>query len=81
MNDSQIIQPPATNRAALDPTEFGLAFGKSKSWAYHMIYSGKIRTIQGLGSIMIPVSEIERITSQACEHRKTQPKRKKKAQP
>ncbi len=61
------VPPTNTVRAALDPTEFGHKFGRSKSWSYRMIYTGKVRTIQGLGATFIPVSEVERLTSEATE--------------
>jgi hypothetical protein len=66
--------PPAVTRAALDPTEFGKVFGKSRSWTYRMIYTGKIRTIQGLGATLIPVSEIDRLLSKASEEYAIKPK-------
>jgi len=79
MNDSKSKRrktdlPSNVDRVALSPTEFGAAFGKSRSWAYRMIYDGKIRTIQGLGSVMIPSSELERLTSQASEDYQAQAK-------
>jgi hypothetical protein len=72
------VPPTNTVRAALDPTEFGLAFGKSKSWTYRMIYTGKIRTITGLGATLIPVSEVERLTSEATEEYQPQTQRGRK---
>jgi hypothetical protein len=65
--------PPAVTRAALDPTEFGKVFGKSKSWTYRMIYTG-LRTIQGLGATLIPVSEIDRLLSSASDEYAIKPK-------
>jgi hypothetical protein len=72
------VPPTSTIRAALDPTEFGHAFGKSKSWTYRMIYMGKLRTITGLGATLIPVSEVERLTSSATEDYQPQTQRGRK---
>jgi hypothetical protein len=66
------------DRAVLSPEEFGDVFGKSKSWTYRMIYSGKIRTIHGLGYIMVPASEIARLTGEASAEYVPQTKRGRK---
>jgi hypothetical protein len=60
--------PTATQpaiRAALSPREFAASFGKHASWAYRLLYSGKIHAITELGRILIPASELERVLSLA----------------
>jgi helix-turn-helix protein len=63
-----------TVRAALSPREFAASFGKHASWAYRLLYSGKINAITELGRILIPASELERVLSLA-EPYNPQPKR------
>jgi hypothetical protein len=60
--------PTATEpaiRAALSPREFAASFAKHASWAYRLLYSGKIHAITELGRILIPASELERVLSLA----------------
>ena len=39
--------------------------GKHPSWAYRLLYSGKIHAITDLGRILIPATELERVLSAA----------------
>jgi hypothetical protein len=52
-------------KLAYTPKEFSALFGREKTWAYRLLYAGKINAISGYGSIMIPASEAARITSDA----------------
>ena len=52
-------------RAALSPREFAASFGKHASWAYRLLYSGKIHAITELGRILIPATELDRVLSAA----------------
>ena len=52
-------------RAALSPREFAASFGKHASWAYRLLYSGKIHAITELGRILIPASELGRVLNRA----------------
>jgi hypothetical protein len=54
-----------TNRAAYSPAEFAATCGRHPSWAYRLLYGGKIRALTDLGRILIPVSELERVLSLA----------------
>jgi outer membrane lipopolysaccharide assembly protein LptE/RlpB len=54
-------------RAALLPEEFAAFFGRSKAWAYSMIYKGKVQTIKPLGEVMIPQSELTRLSKMPSE--------------
>jgi len=57
------IQPAI--RAALSPREFAASFGKHASWAYRLLYSGKIHAITELGRLLIPATELERVLNLA----------------
>jgi Helix-turn-helix domain len=52
-------------RAAYSPAEFAATCGRHPSWAYRLLYGGKIRAITELGRILIPASELERVLSLA----------------
>jgi hypothetical protein len=64
-----------TIRAALSPREFAASCGKHPSWAYRLLYAGKIQAITHFGRILIPTSELERVVA-AAERYNPQPKRK-----
>jgi hypothetical protein len=61
------------SRAALSPREFAASFGKHSSWAYRLLYSGKINAITEFGRILIPVAELKRVAATA-ERYNPQPK-------
>jgi hypothetical protein len=71
-------QNQITNRAAYSPAEFAASCGRHPSWAYRLLYSGKIRAVTELGRILIPASELERVLSLAQPY---DPKPKPKAEP
>jgi helix-turn-helix protein len=52
-------------RVAYSPAEFAAACGRHPSWAYRLLYGGKIRAITELGRLLIPASELQRILSLA----------------
>ena len=56
------------------PAEFADLFGKSQSWAYRQLYSGRIDGITGHGRVMIPASEAEKILSSAGRYLGAAPK-------
>jgi hypothetical protein len=58
-------QSEKTGRAAYSPAEFAAAFGKHATWAYRLLYAGKINAITEFGRILIPYSERDRILSGA----------------
>ena len=49
------------NRAAYSPAEFAASCGRHPSWAYRLLYGGKIRAVTELGGILIPASELQRV--------------------
>jgi helix-turn-helix protein len=52
-------------RAAYSPAEFAATCGRHPSWAYRLLYGGKIHAITQLGRILIPAAELERVLSLA----------------
>jgi hypothetical protein len=75
MANQQVMTPagavnPAksTKRAAYSPTEFAASCGRHPSWAYRLLYGGKIRALTDLGRILIPASELERVLSGAAPY-------------
>lgn len=57
--------PPA--RIAYDFEEFAQLFGRERGWTYRQVKAGKVRAITGFGKMMIPVSEVERITAEVLQ--------------
>ena len=56
---------PAFNRVAFSPGEFAKLFGKSQTWGYRQIYSGKVKAITEHGRILIPAAEVDAILKTA----------------
>jgi hypothetical protein len=56
------------NRAAYSPAEFAALCGRHPSWAYRLLYGGKVNALTDLGRILIPASELERILSGAAPY-------------
>ena len=52
-------------RIAYTPAEFAALFGREKSWTYRQIYSGRLKTIKGMGGQLIPAAEADRIVDGA----------------
>jgi hypothetical protein len=57
-----------TKRAAYSPAEFAATCGRHPSWAYRLLYGGKVRALTDLGRILIPASELERVLSCAAPY-------------
>ena len=55
----------ADTRIGFSVTEFAALFGRKKDWGYKVIYAGKVKVIDGLGGILVPTSEIQRIKKSA----------------
>jgi hypothetical protein len=69
-----------TKRAAYSPAEFAASCGRHPSWAYRLLYAGKVRAITELGRILIPASELERVLSLAQPYN-PKPKRNPESTP
>ena len=65
------------SRAAYSPAEFAATCGRHASWAYRLLYGGKIRAVTELGRILIPAAELERVLNSAQPY---DPKPKAKSQ-
>jgi len=70
------------NRAAYSPAEFAASCGRHPTWAYRLLYGGKIRAITELGRILIPAAELERVLSLAQPYNpKPKPKPEQEPEP
>jgi hypothetical protein len=58
----------STRREAYSPAEFAVKFGRNPSWAYRLLYRGKVKALPDLGRILIPASELERVLSSAAPY-------------
>jgi len=66
-----------SERLSFSPKEFGQANGKSATWGYRQVYSGKVKVISDCGRLLIPRSEVDRFLARAAEY---DPKPKRKAE-
>src|ERR1051325_10275686 len=66
---------PLTERLGYSPAEFAASCGRHPSWAYRLLYGGKIRAVTQLGRILIPATELQRVLSLAQRY---DPQRKPK---
>ena len=69
---------PPLERVAFSPGEFAALFGKSQTWGYRQIYSGKVKAITEHGRILIPAAEVEAILQTAGIYNGLKPKAAKK---
>ena len=65
-----------TYRVAYSTAEFAASFGRDPSWAYRLLYGGKIRAVTELGRILIPASELGRVMASAESYNPKQRKSK-----
>lgn len=63
----------SSDRAAYSPAEFAASCGKHPTWAYRLLYSGKVRAVTDLGRILIPASELDRVLGCAGPYNRKQP--------
>ena len=68
--------PP--ERFAYSPTEFAAACGRHASWAYRLLYKGRLKALTTTGRLLIPASEIERLMGTATPY-DPKPKTRKEA--
>lgn len=57
-----LVEKKTPDRVAYDFDEFAKLFGRDRSWTYRIAKAQKLKVITGYGKMMIPVSEVERIT-------------------
>ena len=63
-------------RAAYSPSEFAAACGRHATYAYRLLYAGKIKAVSSLGRLLIPASELSRVMATA-ERYNPKPKKRK----
>jgi hypothetical protein len=66
----------STKREGYSPAEFAIKFGRNPSWAYRLLYRGKVKALPDLGRILIPASELERVLATAAPYN-PQPRKSK----
>jgi hypothetical protein len=59
---------PLTERLGYSPAEFAALYGRHPSWAYRLLYGGKVKALTDLGRILIPASELERVLATAAPY-------------
>ncbi len=69
---------PVSDRQAFSPTEFAALLGRSPTYGYRLLYSGKVKGINTLGRIMVPAEELRRLMATAETYNPT-PRRPKAA--
>jgi hypothetical protein len=57
-----------SERLGFSPKEFGEANGRSATWAYRQVYSGKVNVISDCGRMLIPRSEVDRFLARAAAY-------------
>jgi hypothetical protein len=67
-NEKQTRQIIAFPRAAYPMRGFAALFGKEKTWAYRMMYAGKLKVSVIGGEFMVPHSEVERLLAEATTY-------------
>jgi hypothetical protein len=50
---------PLTQRFGYSVAEFASLFGRSPTWAYRLIYKGRLKPISDCGRLLIPQSEVD----------------------
>ena len=65
-NRSRKKRASSAERVAFTPGEFAAGFGRSETWGYRQLYSGRVKAIQISGRLLIPKSEIDRLLAEAA---------------
>jgi hypothetical protein len=60
--------PSLDQRAAYSFEEFASLFGKKKNWTYRLVWKGKLKVIKPLGEMLVPRSEVDRLTSSPADY-------------
>jgi hypothetical protein len=78
---------PLTERLAFSASEFASLFGRSATWGYRQIYSGRVKPILDCGRILVPRSEVDSLLARRGEYNpkaksqaKAKPQSKRKCQ-
>ena len=59
---------PFTERVALSPAEFAALCGRSPTWAYRLLYAGRVKAIADCGRLLIPRSEVGSFLARKAEY-------------
>ncbi|MCB1094521.1 MAG: helix-turn-helix domain-containing protein [Verrucomicrobiae bacterium] len=62
---SGIVAKAEATKPVYTVAEFAALFNRHKSWAYRLIYNGKINVISEFGLMMIPANEVDKIVATA----------------
>lgn len=65
LHDMRHDQIRLTNRAAYSPAEFAASCGRHPTWTYRLLYANKLKAVTGLGRLLIPATELERVLGEA----------------
>ena len=69
LNDAKLVGEPnnecTPHRVAYTPAEFAALFGRSGTWGYRQLYSGRVKALQVSGRLLIPRSEVDRLLAEA----------------
>jgi hypothetical protein len=63
---------PLSERLGYSPAEFASLFGRSPTWGYRQIYSGRVKPIADCGRIIIPRVEVESVLARRREYNPAQ---------
>ena len=59
---------PLTDRAAFSPAEFAALCGRSPTWGYRQLYSGRLKPIANCGRLLISRAELDLFLSRKAEY-------------
>jgi hypothetical protein len=59
---------PLNQRPAYTIEEFSSLFGRHKNWGYRLVWTGKVKVIKPLGEMLVPRSEVERLTAAPVDY-------------
>lgn len=63
---------PLGERLGYSPAEFASLFGRSPTWGYRQIYSGRVKPIADCGRIIIPRVEVDSVLARRREYNPAQ---------
>jgi hypothetical protein len=64
----QQLEIALPDREAYTPKQFAALFGRGQTWGYRLLYSGRVKAINNIGRLLIPRSEVKRISSDLTYH-------------
>lgn len=70
----------SVQRTAYSPGDFARACGRHPTWAYRLLYAGRLNAVTNLGRLLIPASEMQRVLGTAKPYDPKPKVRKAKAE-